>query len=144
MTPREVEHQTVSEPSRYTFTDANCKEAERPLSTRGQICLRHRYCPAHEERYHFNSLTTCTMKETPVAKRKNGGKSEAIREMLKAKPKAKVKNIVASLAEKQIKVTAGLVYMVKGRMSQIKSHKRKKARRVAAVTNRMGSNHNPV
>jgi arginine repressor len=60
-------------------------------------------------------------------------KSQLIREALKANPEASAKEIVDLLAQRQIKVTAGLVYMIKGRLKQVKVHRKRKAKRVAAV-----------
>ena len=57
-----------------------------------------------------------------MAKRKNGGvnKSAAIREILIPNPKTPVREIVATLGGKGIKVQPSLVYYIKGRMKQQK------------------------
>lgn len=65
-------------------------------------------------------------------------KSEAIRQEFQANPKAKASEVVATLAKKGIAVKSGLVYMIKGRMVQMKSHKRKKAARVARAGQKSG------
>ena len=50
-----------------------------------------------------------------MARRKDGASmSQAIRDMLIGDPKMKAKDVVTALAEKDIKVSPGLVYMVKG------------------------------
>jgi hypothetical protein len=66
-------------------------------------------------------------------------KSQAIRVLLDQHPKAKAKDIVAALAKKQIAVQPGLVYIIKGRLAQMKSHKRKKAARIARAGQKTGS-----
>jgi hypothetical protein len=59
-----------------------------------------------------------------MAKQKSGvNKSEEIRKLLKANPKMLAKDIRATLAEKNIKVADALIYFVKGRMKQQKSHR---------------------
>lgn len=75
-----------------------------------------------------------------MAKRKSGvNRSQAIRDFLKENPTASAKEVVTKLGERQIAVKPGLVYMIKGRMSQSKSHKKKKAARVARATQNTGS-----
>ena len=73
--------------------------------------------------------------------RKKKSKSQAIRDMLVEHPEAKVKEIIGLLATKGIKVKPQLVYMVKGRLSQIRHHKKRKAARVAKAA---GKNHDAV
>src|SRR5258708_31059918 len=53
----------------------------------------------------------------PMAKKTNGvNKSEEVRQLLKANPQIGSQEVVANLAEKGIKVSAGLFYFVKGKM----------------------------
>src|SRR5690242_5167092 len=66
-------------------------------------------------------------------------KSEAIRELLVLAPSAIAKDIVAALVKKQIKVQPGLVYMIKGRLTQIKVRKRSKAARAERAGHKTGS-----
>lgn len=78
----------------------------------------------------------------PKAKKDSTGqtnKSQAIREMFSQDPKAKANEIVAALAAKGIEVKPSLVYIVKGKMSQMRFHKRKKAAKVRAATQKTGS-----
>ena len=75
-----------------------------------------------------------------MPKRKNGvNKSQAIREVLEQNPKAKASEVVTLLAKKQIQVKPGLVYMIKGRLAQMKSQKNRKAARVARAGQKTGS-----
>jgi hypothetical protein len=75
-----------------------------------------------------------------MPKRKNTvNKSKAIREVFESNPSATAKEVVAALAAKNIKVQPGLVYLVKGKLSQIKTHKRQKAARVAKAGQKTGS-----
>ena len=60
-----------------------------------------------------------------------------------ANPKATAADVVAALAEKGITVTAGLVYINKGKMKQAKVHRLRKARRVVRAGQKTGST-NPV
>jgi len=66
-------------------------------------------------------------------------KSEAIREVLEQTPNATAKEVVETLAKKQIAVKAGLVYMIKGRLAQMQSHTDRKAKRVAHASRKTGS-----
>jgi len=66
-------------------------------------------------------------------------KSQAIRELLERNPGAKAQDVVAALAKREVKVQPGLVYMVKGRLAQMRSHKRQKAARVARAGQKTGS-----
>jgi|SRR6516165_5673370 hypothetical protein len=75
-----------------------------------------------------------------MPKRKNSvNKSQAIREVLEHDPKRKASEVVALLAKKQIHVKPGLVYMIKGRLAQMKSHRKHKAARVARAGQKTGS-----
>jgi len=67
-----------------------------------------------------------------MAKRKNGvNKSEEIRQVFKSNPKMPVKEVVATLAGRGIKVSDDLVYFVKGKMAGRKG-RRKRARQMVA------------
>ena len=69
-----------------------------------------------------------------MAKRKNGvNKSEEIRQLYKANPHLKAKEVVAMLGEKGLKVTEGLVYFIKGKMHGTKRRKRKAQNLAAKV-----------
>ena len=59
------------------------------------------------------------------AEEKEINRSEAVREAISEFPKASVKEIVEKLGKRGIKVTTGLVYIVKGKM---KKQKRKEVR----------------
>jgi hypothetical protein len=75
-----------------------------------------------------------------MAKRKTGvNRSEHIRQLFKAKPDLKAKEVVAALAEKGITVTEGLVYLVKGKMIGRKRRRRRAQRIVAKVAQTTGS-----
>jgi hypothetical protein len=74
-----------------------------------------------------------------MAKQKTGAnKSEEIRKLLKANPKMQITDIRAALAEKNIKVTDALIYFVKGRMKQQRTHRThfKAAVKVASANGR--------
>lgn len=78
-----------------------------------------------------------------MAKRRSNGvnKSEAIREILGQDPKTPVKDIVATLSQRGIKVNPNLVYLIKSKRSQ----KAKRESRLRAVeANRMAGLANPV
>lgn len=80
----------------------------------------------------------------PPGKKSEGpSKSQLIRDFMKVNPKASAAEVVAALAAKGIKVTAGLVYMNKGRLRQAKVHRKRKARRVVRAGQKTGST-NPV
>jgi hypothetical protein len=64
--------------------------------------------------------------------------SQAIRDMLGQHPKASVNEIIELLAQKKIVVKPNLVYFVKGRMAQMKSQRKRKAARVANVSQKTG------
>jgi hypothetical protein len=72
-----------------------------------------------------------------MAKRKGVNKSQAIRDMLAAKPKATVKDIVEEMAKKGHKVSPNLVYFLraKGRA------KRRRAKRQKAVAASRAAGH---
>jgi hypothetical protein len=68
-------------------------------------------------------------------------KSEEIRELLKANPKMKAKEIVSTLSGKGVNVTEALVYFVKGKLRGRKVRKRrvnKKAAKVAEKVAKVG------
>ncbi|HTU20476.1 MAG TPA: hypothetical protein VMG10_20600 [Gemmataceae bacterium] len=61
-----------------------------------------------------------------MARQKSGvNKSEEIRQLLRENPKSTAKEVCAALAEKGIKVSEKLYYLVKGKMLGRKAHKRK-------------------
>ena len=62
--------------------------------------------------------------------RKHGAKSQAVRDHLKEQPEASAKDVVTALGAKGMKVTANLVYFLKG---AAKSTKQRKARVVKAA-----------
>jgi hypothetical protein len=68
--------------------------------------------------------------------KKNGeiNKSEEVRQLLKANPQISVKEAVAKLAEKGIKISGNLFYFVKGQMKGRKARRKKAQRTVAKVT----------
>jgi hypothetical protein len=69
-----------------------------------------------------------------MAKKKKGlSKSAAIRELLTENRKLSAKEVVAALAEKGIKVKAGLVYFVKGKIKGRRGRRRKARQMVARV-----------
>jgi hypothetical protein len=67
--------------------------------------------------------------------RTKGGvnKSEEIRQVLKANPRIKAKEVVAKLDEKGIKVAETLVYFVKGKLRGRRGRRRKARQMVARV-----------
>jgi len=68
-------------------------------------------------------------------------KSEAIREILAQDPKTPVKDIVATLSQRGIKVNPNLVYLIKSK----RSHRAKRESRLRAVeANRKAGLANPV
>ncbi len=70
-----------------------------------------------------------------MAKMKDGvNKSEEIRRLLKANPKITLKEVVAALGEKGIKINNNLYYFIKGQMKRRKKNARKIAARFAAAT----------
>jgi hypothetical protein len=72
-----------------------------------------------------------------MAKRKGTNKSQAIRDMLAANPKAKVKDIVDAMAKKGLKVSPNLVYLLKAKGKA----KRRKAKRQKAVAASRAAGH---
>jgi hypothetical protein len=75
-----------------------------------------------------------------MAKKKNGvNKSEEVRQLLKANPAIGVKEIVATLGGKGIKVTESLVYFVKGQLKGRKGRKKKAQKMVANVAAATGT-----
>ena len=75
-----------------------------------------------------------------MAKRKNGvNKSEEIRQLYKANPKLKAKEVIATLNEKGISVTEGLVYLIKGKILGRKG-RRKRAQKIVANVARTTGN----
>jgi hypothetical protein len=61
-------------------------------------------------------------------------KSEAVRGFMAANPQASTREIVTALAEKGVKVTSALVYMIKSKAK----HAKKRARRDRAVESSRG------
>jgi hypothetical protein len=74
-----------------------------------------------------------------MPKRKNVSRSNVIRQYLDQDPHAGAKEVVEALAKQGTKVNSGLVYNVKGRLTQIKVHKKQKAQRVAQASEKTGS-----
>jgi hypothetical protein len=69
-----------------------------------------------------------------MAKHTNGvNKSEEIRMLLKANPEIGVKEVVAKLAEKGIKISNALFYFTKGRVKGQKARKQKVQNVIAKV-----------
>src|SRR3989442_15741559 len=68
-----------------------------------------------------------------MAKKSGVNKSEEIRQILKATPKMKAKEVVASLLNKGIKATEGLVYFIKGKVSGRRGRRRRLTKAVANV-----------
>ena len=64
-----------------------------------------------------------------------GNKSQAIRELLLQKPEAKAREIVSLLAQQKIDVSPSMIYMVKGRLAQMKRQKKRKAEIYVEATN---------
>src|SRR5207237_560188 len=67
-------------------------------------------------------------------------KSQAIRDLLAARPEMSVKEVLAALADKGLKVTGNLVYFIKGKM-KAKTQRRKRVVRAARAAS---SNGDPV
>ena len=76
--------------------------------------------------------------------RKKGGpnKSQAVRDLLKQKPDIAVKEVVATLADKGMKITPNLVYFIKGKMKAGKQRRKKVVRAARAAT--FSTNGDPV
>ena len=68
-------------------------------------------------------------------------KSQAIRNVFAADPKADSKTVIARLAEKQIKVSPTMVYYVRSKMGQAK---RRAKRELVAESSRQMAAKNPV
>src|SRR4030081_3727523 len=60
-----------------------------------------------------------------MPKGKKTNKSQAIRDLLTAKPEMTVKEVLAALANRGLKVTDNLVYFIKGKM-KAKTQRRKR------------------
>ena len=60
-------------------------------------------------------------------------KSEEVRQLLRANPDMKAKEVVSTLAGKGIKITDALVYFIKGKMHSKKARKQKAEAMVAQV-----------
>jgi len=71
----------------------------------------------------------------------SGNKSAAIRALLTENPKMPVREVVATLAGRGVKVRPNLVYFVKGRM---KTSQRRQQRRQAAGVGQRAGEVNPV
>ena len=74
-----------------------------------------------------------------MAKKSGTNRSQAIREFLGENPKAKAKEVVASLGAKGVKVNEGLVYAVKGAMAAKKGRKKRIARAAKAAAGSNGA-----
>jgi len=74
-----------------------------------------------------------------ISTRKHLNKSQAIQEVFRQNPEAKPKEIVAVLAQRKIKVSPSMIYMVKGRLAQMKHQKDRKAERVSNASEKTGS-----
>ena len=76
-----------------------------------------------------------------MAKRKRNGvnKSEEIRQLYKANPSLKAKEVIATLANKGIEVQEGLVYLIKGKILGRKGRRRKAQKFVARVSQTTGT-----
>jgi hypothetical protein len=73
--------------------------------------------------------------EMPRGKKTN--RSQAIRDLLTAKPELTVKEVLTALADKGHKVTANLVYFIKGKM-KAKTQRRKRVVRAARASTANG------
>ena len=69
-----------------------------------------------------------------MAKKKTGvNKSEEVRRLLKANPQISGKEAVAALAEKGLKISDNLFYLVKGKMLGRKARRKKAKKMIAQV-----------
>lgn len=69
-----------------------------------------------------------------MARKTNGvNKSEEIRQVLRANPEMKAKEVVNTLADRGIKITDALVYFIKGKMHSRKKRKQKAEAMAAQV-----------
>jgi hypothetical protein len=66
-------------------------------------------------------------------------KSQAIRDMLLQHPEAKAKEIATLLAQRKIDVRPSMIYMVKGKLAQMKHQKARKAARLTNAGQKTGS-----
>jgi hypothetical protein len=64
-------------------------------------------------------------------------KSEAIRQLLKANPKMKAKEIVSTLSAEGVNATEALVYFVKGKLRGRKARKRRVSKKAAKVAEKV-------
>ena len=77
-----------------------------------------------------------------MAKKSNGvNKSEEIRQLLKANPQIGVKEVVAKLAEKGIKISNALFYFTKGQIKGRNARKKNNQKARTAVTTVADSTH---
>ena len=75
-----------------------------------------------------------------MASKSNGfNKSSAIRELYKENPEFKVSEVVSTLAARGLKVTPGLVYLVKGKIKGEKTRRRKINRNATNLATSRGS-----
>src|SRR5205823_3515506 len=65
---------------------------------------------------------------------KGPNKSQAIRDLLTAKPDMMVKEVLAALADKGLKVRDNLVYFIKGKMKAKKQRRKRVVRAARAAT----------
>src|SRR2546422_256397 len=72
-----------------------------------------------------------------MPKGKKTNKSQAIRDLLAAKPEMTAKEVLAALAAKGLKVTDNLVYYIKGKM-KAKTLRRKRVVRAARAASANG------
>ena len=75
-----------------------------------------------------------------MARTKGVNKSQSAREFLTANPDASVKDVVAALGTKGIKVSENLVYGVKGGMKEKKKRKKRIAKAAMAAVAKPSSN----
>jgi len=74
-----------------------------------------------------------------MAKKENGvNKSEEVRKLLRANPSMKASEVVSALAEKGIKISDNLYYLVKGHIHGRTARKRKAQKVVAKVAGTTG------
>src|SRR5262245_16101137 len=70
-----------------------------------------------------------------MARRKGGpNKSQAVRDILKQKPDIAVKDVVATMAGKGMKITPNLVYFIKGKLKGGKQRRKKIVRAARAAS----------
>jgi hypothetical protein len=73
----------------------------------------------------------------PMPRGKKTNKSQAIRDVLTAKPEMTAKEVVAALAAKGVNVADNLVYFIKGKM-KAKTQRRKRVVRAARAASTSG------